>query len=50
MARLKFASMALAGEADAGAAGEQPARTTQMETHPRDERGRDRKIVPSSHG
>ncbi len=33
--------MALAGEAEAGHAGEQPARNSQLETHPDDEPGHD---------
>ena len=38
---------AAVGEAEAGNAGEQPARNNQLETHHHDERGRGRKVAPS---
>ena len=45
--RLISCSQSIAvGEAEAGNAGEQPARNNQLETHHQDERGRGRRVAP----
>jgi len=45
---MALAQSAAVGEAEAGSAGEQPARNNQLETHHHDERGRGRRVAPSS--
>ena len=44
--QIVYSQSVVVGEAEAGNAGEQPARNNQPETHQQDERGRGQKVAP----